>query len=324
MIQKASRKIAPLKVGFSGPSGSGKTYSAILMASGMVPLSDVCVIDSENRSSHLYSHLGGNDTYSVIELTAPFTPEKYIEAIHECEKAGFKVIIIDSITHEWDGSGGCLQIQSAMGGRYQDWAAVTPRHQRFIDAITQSPCHVFTTVRRKQDYDMSKNEAGKMTVTKVGTKEVMREGFEYEMTLSLEISINHFATQSKDRTELFSKREPFIISANTGKELLAWSQSGAAPAPAPQAVKMPDKSDVAGVVAALPSPTVSQTVAPQATASVPSSITQDDVRAAMLAYSKSHDMKAVIKILKDIAGVEKLADAKPQHYAALMAKLKVA
>jgi hypothetical protein len=233
-LQRAERRKSPLKVGFSGPSGSGKTYSALLAAHGMTGnWEKIAVIDTENRSAELYSHLGG---YFVNPLTAPFPPEKYIEAIAECEKAGIQVIIIDSITHEWDGVGGCLELQAQYGGKYQDWAKVTPRHQKFINAIIQSPCHVFTTVRRKQDYDMAKDANGKLTVTKVGTKEVTREGFEYELTLSMEIDINHMARASKDRTGLFSKRPEFVIDERFGAELLKWHDSGAAVERAPEPV----------------------------------------------------------------------------------------
>jgi hypothetical protein len=55
------------------------------------------VIDTENNSSHLYSHLG---SFNVLSLTEPFSPERYIEAIEDCEKAGIKVIMIDSISPE--------------------------------------------------------------------------------------------------------------------------------------------------------------------------------------------------------------------------------
>ena len=145
-LRKATRQKAKIRLGLSAVSGGGKTYSAILIAKGLCgDLSKVAVIDTENNSADLYADLGD---YSVLPLEAPFTPENYIQAIKACEAAGMEVIIIDSITHEWEGKGGCLQIQEQLGGKYQDWAKVTPRHQAFIDAILQSSCHVITTVRR--------------------------------------------------------------------------------------------------------------------------------------------------------------------------------
>lgn len=224
-LKKATRKQVKLKVGFSGASGFGKTYSALLMAYGVTgDWSKIAVIDTENGSADLYANLGD---YNTLTLAPPFSPERYIEAIKTCENAGVDVIIIDSITHEWEGEGGCLDIQEKLGGRYQDWAKVTPRHKAFINAILQSKCHVFTTVRRKQDYEMNKDDKGRTSVQKVGTKEVTREGFEYEITLNFEfINDKHMVKASKDRTGLFMNKPEFVITPDTGVQLMKWANEG--------------------------------------------------------------------------------------------------
>lgn len=224
LLRKATRKKAKIRLGLSAVSGGGKTYSAILIAKGLCgDLSKVAIIDTENNSADLYAHLGD---YNVLSLAPPYNPERYIEAITACETAGMEVIIIDSITHEWDGKGGCLAIQEQMGGRYQDWAKVTPRHQAFIDAIISSKCHIITTVRRKQDYEMTKDSNGKVKVEKAGLKEVTREGFEYELTVNLEMDVRHNATVSKDRTGLFMGKPSFIPSEQTGVTIAEWCESG--------------------------------------------------------------------------------------------------
>lgn len=224
-LKKASKKKVKLKIGISGASGFGKTYSALLLAYGMTKdWSKIAVIDTENASASLYSDLGD---YNTIELSAPYSPERYIQAIDTCEKGGMEVIIIDSISHEWEGKGGCLSIQEQLGGKYQDWAKVTPRHNAFIQKILQSNCHVITTARRKQDYDMSKNERGSVVVQKVGTKEVTRDGFEYELTLNFElINENHLAKASKDRTGLFANSPEFVIDQEAGSRLIEWANKG--------------------------------------------------------------------------------------------------
>lgn len=227
-ITKASRKQAKLRVGVSGPSGSGKTYSALLLARGLASSWDnILLIDSENGSGELYSDLG---SYNVISLKAPFTPERYIEAIKAGEEAGMEVIIVDSITHEWDGEGGCLQLNELLaaskykGNTWSAWSETTPRHQRFLDTITTSRCHIITTVRNKTETVMGDDKK----VKKVGTKEVTREGFEYELTVNFNIDREtHLATVSKDRTNLFEKRDPFILTTKTGEELSEWNQGGA-------------------------------------------------------------------------------------------------
>jgi len=224
-LKKATRKQVKLRLGLSAVSGGGKTMGALLLAYGMTnDWSKIAVIDTENGSASLYSHLGD---FNTIDLEAPFSPERYIECIKMCEDAGMEVIIIDSITHEWDGKGGCLEIHSKMtGNSYTNWSAVTPRHQSFIDAILSSKCHVISSVRRKQDYEMTKDGNGKTKVEKAGLKEITRDGFEYELTLNLNIEINHQATASKDRTGLFMDLPGFVITAETGKQLIEWCNSG--------------------------------------------------------------------------------------------------
>lgn len=222
-LRKAQKSKSKLKVGLAGTSGSGKTYSALLLASGMTDWNKICIIDTENGSADLYEGLG---EYNVITLKAPFAPERYIEAIKTAEEAGMEVVIIDSITHEWDGEGGCLEIVDKLGGRYQDWSKVTPRHQKFIQAILQSSCHVLTTVRKKQDYAMTQDTNGRLKVEKKGLKEITREGFEYELTLSFDLSQNHLANTSKDRTGIFMDKPEFQITADTGKILKNWAEKG--------------------------------------------------------------------------------------------------
>ncbi len=231
-IVRAQRQRAKLRVGIFGPSGSGKSMSALRMAHGLVDdWAKVCVIDTENNSAHLYSHLGA---YSVINLTAPYTPEKYIEAIRAAEKAGFEAIIVDSITHEWAGEGGILEIADSLGkdskSSFTVWAKLTPRHNRFIEAILQSTAHMVCCGRSKQDYALNQTEKhGKLVNVpeKIGLKAITREGFDYEMTVSFDLAISHYALCTKDRTGLFQDKPEHVVTEDTGKQLRAWNDSGA-------------------------------------------------------------------------------------------------
>ncbi len=220
-LKQSERKQVKLRLGISGASGFGKTKSALLLAYGMTnDWSKVAVIDTENSSASLYSDLGN---FNVLDLNPPYSPERYIEAMEVCEKSDISVIILDSITHEWNGTGGCLDIQEKLGGRFQDWAIVTPRHQAFINKILQSTCHVITTTRRKIEYDIDRDANGKLKVQKLGTKEITKEGFEYELTVNFElINDNHLARASKDRTGLFMNKPEFVITPAVGKRILAW------------------------------------------------------------------------------------------------------
>jgi hypothetical protein len=219
-LLKANRQQTVIKLALQGPSGSGKTYSSLLLAFGLVGnWNQIAVIDTENNSSHLYSNLGN---YNVLSLSEPFSPERYMEAIETCEKAGIKVIIIDSISPEWSGAGGILEVHGGMlGNSFTNWSKVTPRHNTFIQKILQSPCHIIATIRSKQEYVLS-DKNGKMVPEKVGLAGVGREGTDYEFSLVLEIDIKHQATASKDRTGLFSNPIPFVITDQTGSKIRTW------------------------------------------------------------------------------------------------------
>jgi len=223
-LQTAERKQAKIKLGIQGPAGSGKTYSSLLLAHGMTnDWSKIVVIDTENHSADLYANLGN---FNVLALEKPYAPERYIEAIEICEKASMGVIIIDSISHEWEGSGGILDIHGLMmGNSFTNWAKVTPRHNDFVQKILQSPCHIIATIRSKQDYVLSERN-GKMIPEKVGLKGVTREGMDYEFTLVFDLDIKHQATASKDRTNLFMDKPSFQITEKTGERISSWCESG--------------------------------------------------------------------------------------------------
>lgn len=237
-LRKAERRKAKIRAGFSSISGGGKTVSALLVAYGITgDWNKIAVIDSENESADLYcNHTLHNGItigqFQVLPLHPPFSPERYIEAIHTCESnPEIEVIIIDSITHEWEGSGGVIQLTDEIGGGFSSaWKQLTPRHEAFKQAILQSRCHMFTTVRRKQDYilveDVNKSGRTVQKPVKAGFKEITREGWEYELTLNLELELNHTATASKDRTGLFMGRGPFTPSIETGEMIKHWCESG--------------------------------------------------------------------------------------------------
>lgn len=232
-LKKATRTRSKARIGLFGASGSGKTMSALKLAHGMIgDWSKIAVIDTEHGSADLYSHLGD---YNTLTLEAPFSPERYIEAIRECEKAGMEVIIIDSISHEWMGKGGCLELVEKVQVKFDmaKWAAITPRHNNFIDSILQAKAHVICCGRSKSDYDIQDNEKGKKTPVKIGLKAVTREGFDFEMTLCFDIDAAHQAKATKDRTGLFDDVPPFVIDETTGKKLIDWLMEAPEPEPEP-------------------------------------------------------------------------------------------
>jgi len=222
-LKKATRKQVKLRLNLSAPSGAGKTYSALRMAKGIVKdWEKIAVIDTENGSSSLYSHLG---EFSVIDLTPPFAPEKYIEALQICEQAGIECVIIDSSSHEWTTlleQNEALANASFKGNNWAAWSKTTPRHDKFVNAVLHSNMHVITCTRSKTE---TVQEGGR--VKKVGMKDLQRDGWEYELTISLNIDRDsHLATPSKDRTNLFEGGQPFLITEETGEKIVEWCNSG--------------------------------------------------------------------------------------------------
>lgn len=223
-LQTASRRKAKIKLALQGPSGSGKTKSALLIAYGLCgSWEKIAVIDTENRSADLYADLG---PYNVLPLAAPFSPERYIEAIGVCLKAEMQVIIVDSVSLEWEGLGGILETHSGMpGNSFTNWAKLTPRHNAFVQTMLQADAHIIGTIRAKQEYVLS-DKNGKQVPEKVGLKGVTRDGMDYEFTLVFDLDITLRAKASKDRTQLFFGKPEFIPTVDTGAVILKWCSQG--------------------------------------------------------------------------------------------------
>jgi hypothetical protein len=232
-FRKATRKKAKIRLAISGPSGSGKTYSALLIGFGIVgDWSKIAVIDTENNSADLYEHLG---EFNVIELLPPFTTENYMKAIAMCEEKGQEVIIIDSLSHEWMGTGGILEsvdnVTAASNSRNafsSGWKEMTPKHNEFMSAVLHSKAHIIATLRSKQDYQLVE-ESGKKVPKKIGLNPIQRDGVEYEFTIHLDMSMNNHAVSLKDRTGLFNGKLPFKPNNETGISIKEWCESGVDP-----------------------------------------------------------------------------------------------
>lgn len=253
IIRKAERKKAKLRLALIGPTGSGKTYSALQLAAGLG--SKIGLIDTENGSGDLYAD---RLDYDVITLAAPYTVTKYREAIKAFEEAGYEIIIIDSLSHAWAGAGGLLDKQGQLesSGRFKNsfatWREITPEHNKLVEEILGSPCHIIATMRAKTEYVLERDEKGRQIPRKIGLSPVQRDGVEYEFTVVMDVAENHYATASKDRTTLFDGWTD-KISRETGKNLLAWLNSGTTPPPSlkDEAGKLAAEVDAAKDVAAL-------------------------------------------------------------------------
>lgn len=229
LFKKATRKKAKLRLSIDGPSGSGKTHSALLIAAGLAGDSNnIFLIDSENDSASMEADKPGIPGFQCVNIEAPYSPERYINLINAAVSEGAEVLIIDSLSHAWSGQGGILEMTddlAANGNKWAAWRTTTPKHNALVSAILSAPCHVICTMRTKTSWEVVENDKGKKVPRKIGLKPEQREGMEYEFTVVVDMSIDHVATASKDRTSLFDG-EAFVPSRATGEKLIQWLERG--------------------------------------------------------------------------------------------------
>ncbi len=235
-IQKAQRSRARMRIELASASGNGKTYSSLLLAKWLAwgDMSKVCMIDTENWSWHLYSHLW---EYSVIELDPDeCTTNNILEAFKAIEDAGFEVAIFDSSSARWDRilKQNEEETKKNYGNSFRAWWKTTPLYDKVIRHILASPCHVIMTARKKIDYALETNDQGKTVVKKVWMKDVQRDTAMYEFGLVFDLDQLHLATAVKDRTGLYDGKDPFVITEETGKQILDRCESGAEVTPEPK------------------------------------------------------------------------------------------
>ena len=240
-ITKAVRKGKKARVALAGPSGSGKTWTALTLARELVPDGRILVIDTERGSASLYAD---RFEFEVLEWEPPYDPRE-VGAQVLANATTYDVIILDSLTHFWQGEGGTLDIVDgaaarASGNKFAGWKTGTPAQNEMVDAMLAAPAHVIATMRSKMEYVQEKDAQGRTTIRKVGMQPIQREGIEYEFTLTADIDIEHRVTISKTRCDLLADKQfQPGRSAEMAKVLGEWLDTAAdAPAQTP-----PDLAD---------------------------------------------------------------------------------
>lgn len=226
-IQKAERKKSRMRIEIASASGNWKTYSSLLLAKWLTwwDLSKVCMIDTENWSGNLYSHLWD---YSVIEIDPEeATTPNILAAFIAAEEAWFEVIIFDSSSHRWEAllKHNELEAQKAYWNSFRAWWKTTPLYDKLINHMLASPAHVIMTARKKIDYALETNDQWKAVVKKVWMKDVQRDTAMYEFWIVFDLDEFHQAKASKDRTWMFDWLDAFVISEETGKKIKDWCES---------------------------------------------------------------------------------------------------
>lgn len=222
VFQKATKKKSKLRLALFGASGSGKTYTALRIAKGLG--GKVAVIDSERGSASKYSD---RFEFDVVELDEQRI-ENYIGYISEAEKAGYDVLIIDSMSHAWQE---LLQevekIAQAQfkGNTWSAWSKGTPKQKSLVDALLNFNGHIIATMRSKTEWVIEQSN-GKNKPTRVGMSPEQGKGIEYEFDLLIEITPEHYGNVLKDRTGKFQDKTIEKPDEKFGKELAKWLQDG--------------------------------------------------------------------------------------------------
>jgi hypothetical protein len=227
-FQKAEKKKSWLRLGIAAPSGGGKTYTSLRIATGIAKEigSKVAVIDSEKGSASLYAD---KFEFDVLELDNPYTVDKYVEAIKSAEKAGYKVLLVDSMSHAWKRILEEIELLTNTkykGNSYRAWSEGTPMYEKLVDAMLSFKGHIIMTSRSKTEYVQEKDSNGRTVINKVGLGVQNRADFEYECTMFLEGTHDHYFTFSKDRTGKYQDKIIHKPDEKLGEELVEWLNGG--------------------------------------------------------------------------------------------------
>jgi len=235
MFTKATKKKAKLRAALFGPSGSGKTYSALRMATGIG--GKIAVIDTEHGSASKYSD---RFTFDVCDLKDDQSVHAYVATMAEAGKAGYDVLVIDSLTHGWQELlSEVEQIAKAKykGNTWSAWSEGNPVQKSLIKAILSYPGHVIATMRSKTEWNSTTDERGKVRPIRIGLAPEQGKSIEFEFDLLLEFNTDHIATVIKDRTGKFQDKIIEKPGEDFGKALADWLNEGELPPPPPTAMK---------------------------------------------------------------------------------------
>jgi len=233
---KATKKRAKARVALDGPSGAGKTYTALIVAIALANGGKIAVIDTERESASLYAGELIPGTTQRMEFDAlalhNFNPANYVQAIEAAEAGGYAVIVIDSLSHAWEGEGGALEMVDNIAAKSQSknsyfaWRDVTPVHRKLVDAMLQSPCHIVATMRSKTEYIIETSSNGKQVPRKIGMAPIQRAGMEYEFTVLGDMNLDHQIVISKSRCSALADKVEMKPGLKFWSTLTDWLNSG--------------------------------------------------------------------------------------------------
>ncbi len=232
-FQRATKFAAKLRLALAGPAGSGKTYTALTLATALADGQGVALIDTEHGSASKYADLFSFDTLQL----ETFHPNKYIEAIHEAEAAGYAVLVIDSLSHAWSGTGGLLEEKDKIarakysGNSFSAWNDASAIQNKLVNVILGAKLHIIATVRSKMDYVLETGPSGKTMPRKVGMAPVQRDDLPYEFDVFCMLESDNTLIVDKSRCPALSGAVIAKPNGAVAETLKAWLSGETPPQP---------------------------------------------------------------------------------------------
>ncbi|SFD12847.1 AAA family ATPase [Streptomyces aidingensis] len=230
-FQAATKEQTKARVALMGVSGSGKTWTGLAVCHGLAAGGRFAVIDTERGAAAKYVGINGI-TFDALQMHR-YDPRDLVKALAAAAKAGYPVVMVDSLSHFWKGTDGTLdQVEKAKrkygGNSFAGWKDGTPMQNDMVDALLTYPGHVVTTMRSYTEWSLEKNERGVLEPVRKGTRPEQRRGVEYEFDLVASMDVENRLTVIKSRCPALHRR---VVETPDGtavaKELLAWLDDGA-------------------------------------------------------------------------------------------------
>jgi AAA domain len=257
-FKPAIRESVGLLIGLAGASGSGKTFSAMRLAMGMAGDKPFCVIDTEAGRA---KHYADQFKFDHGDLAPPFSPERYAEAIAAADAQKYPVIVVDSMSHSWEGDGGVLDMHEAelerMAGddfrkreavKMAAWIKPKMQHKKMVQQLLQIRAHLILCFRAEEKIEMVRGDDGKMKIVPKqsltginGWTPICDKRLPYELTASILLTADNpgcpkpIKLQAQHRA-MFPLDVP--INEEAGKKIAQWAGGGKPQEAAPSAAAM--------------------------------------------------------------------------------------
>lgn len=231
-FKRAVREARPLRLAIYGPSNSGKTFTALTIAQELG--GKVALIDTERSSSSTYAEDFKFDNQSLTT----YAHTDYIAMIDEARE--HDVLIIDGISHAWEGKGGILELVDTVvagqnkGDSFRAWGdpRVKNAQEKLWSSILDFPGHVIVTMRAKTAYERSTDANGKAKIEKLGLAPIQRSGVEFEFDVIAEMDKEHylFIDKARDPGGTLEGQRIHKPGVKFAQKLKKWLDAGSSPA----------------------------------------------------------------------------------------------